>query len=93
MPEVIFYANTFQNRQKYPGAPHVLRCGGIVAELRNAGFDAYIVGGAVRDLCLGKLPKDYDITTNAVPAEIMKLFRTLSRSALHSVLSRWWRTP
>lgn len=47
---------------------------GIVAELRNAGFEAYIVGGAVRDLCLGKLPKDYDITTNAVPAEIMKLF-------------------
>lgn len=47
---------------------------GITARLRSAGFSAYLVGGAVRDLCLGKIPKDFDITTDAEPAEIMRLF-------------------
>ncbi|MFH0803787.1 MAG: HD domain-containing protein, partial [Candidatus Tagabacteria bacterium] len=38
------------------------------------GFDAYLVGGCVRDLILGKTPKDWDITTNAKPEEIQKIF-------------------
>jgi poly(A) polymerase/tRNA nucleotidyltransferase (CCA-adding enzyme) len=42
--------------------------------LENGGFEAYIVGGCVRDLILGKKPKDWDITTNAKPEEIQKLF-------------------
>jgi poly(A) polymerase len=43
--------------------------------LQNAGFDAYIVGGAVRDLLLDFKPKDFDIATNAEPEEVNKIFR------------------
>jgi tRNA nucleotidyltransferase (CCA-adding enzyme) len=42
--------------------------------LKEAGFDAYIVGGCVRDLILNKKPKDWDLTTNATPEEIQKIF-------------------
>jgi poly(A) polymerase/tRNA nucleotidyltransferase (CCA-adding enzyme) len=42
--------------------------------LEQAGFEAYLVGGCVRDLLLGKNPKDWDITTNASPEEIQKIF-------------------
>lgn len=42
--------------------------------LEAAGFEAYLVGGCVRDLVVNKAPKDWDITTNAIPEEIMKLF-------------------
>ena len=47
----------------------------VVETLQNAGFDAYIVGGAVRDLLLGIKPKDFDVATNAEPAEVKSLFR------------------
>lgn len=40
--------------------------------LQNHGFEAYIIGGAVRDLLLGHLPKDFDIVTNATPDEVLK---------------------
>ncbi len=43
--------------------------------LREAGFSAYIVGGAVRDLLLGIEPKDYDVATNARPEQVKPLFR------------------
>jgi len=43
--------------------------------LQEAGFEAFVVGGAVRDLLLGKTPKDFDVATNATPEEIHKLFR------------------
>ena len=43
--------------------------------LHKAGFDAYIVGGAVRDLLLNFKPKDFDIATNAEPEEVRKIFR------------------
>lgn len=47
----------------------------LVAEtLEKAGFEAYLVGGCVRDLLLGKKPRDWDITTNANPEEIQALF-------------------
>ncbi|OGG53051.1 hypothetical protein A3C20_03005 [Candidatus Kaiserbacteria bacterium RIFCSPHIGHO2_02_FULL_55_25] len=42
--------------------------------LKKAGFQAYLVGGCVRDLIIGREPKDWDITTNANPEEIQKLF-------------------
>lgn len=47
----------------------------VMHRLRDAGFSAYLVGGAVRDLYLGKKPKDFDISTNARPGELRTLFR------------------
>ncbi len=46
----------------------------ILIGLREAGFEAYIVGGCVRDLILDKTPKDWDVTTNATPQQIQQLF-------------------
>lgn len=46
----------------------------IIRKLVMSGFDAYLVGGAVRDLVIGRAPKDFDITTNAEPKVIRKLF-------------------
>jgi len=42
--------------------------------LKDAGFEAYLIGGCVRDLLIGREPKDWDITTNAKPEEIQSLF-------------------
>ncbi len=47
----------------------------VLNRLNSAGFQAYLVGGSVRDLLLRKAPKDFDITTNATPNQIKKLFR------------------
>jgi poly(A) polymerase len=47
----------------------------VVATLQDAGFEAYIVGGAVRDMMLGLRPKDFDVATNATPEEVKALFR------------------
>ena len=46
----------------------------ITDTLEKAGFEAYLVGGCVRDILLGNKPKDWDVTTNAKPEEIVKLF-------------------
>lgn len=46
-----------------------------LSKLKQAGFLAYLVGGSVRDLLKGLRPKDYDISTNALPEEIKKIFR------------------
>lgn len=48
----------------------------IIRRLRQAGFHAYIVGGAVRDLLVGRQPKDFDVATDAHPQQIRKLFRS-----------------
>ncbi|MCL2373743.1 MAG: polynucleotide adenylyltransferase PcnB [Treponema sp.] len=47
----------------------------IIERLQANGYETYIVGGAVRDLILGKKPKDFDIVTAASPAKIKKIFR------------------
>ncbi|NDP40404.1 MAG: polynucleotide adenylyltransferase PcnB [Rhodoferax sp.] len=47
----------------------------VVRTLKNAGFEAYIVGGAVRDLMVGLAPKDFDVATNATPEQVKGLFR------------------
>ena len=47
----------------------------VCAALREAGFSAYVVGGAVRDLLLGITPQDFDIATDARPEQIRPLFR------------------
>lgn len=46
----------------------------IVRELRERGHSAYLVGGCVRDLVLGREPADYDVATSATPAEVMRIF-------------------
>ena len=45
-----------------------------IKKLENKGFEAFLVGGCVRDLILDKEPKDWDLTTNATPEEIMSIF-------------------
>jgi tRNA nucleotidyltransferase/poly(A) polymerase len=47
----------------------------IYTTLKNAGFECYVVGGAVRNLVLGTPPKDWDLATDALPQEVIKLFR------------------
>lgn len=47
----------------------------IITQLKEYGYTAYIVGGAVRDLIVGNTPKDFDIVTDATPSRIKKLFR------------------
>lgn len=48
----------------------------IIGVLQDAGYEAYAVGGCVRDTILGREPNDWDITTSAKPLEIKELFRT-----------------
>ena len=47
----------------------------IVKKLNKTGYEAYLVGGCIRDLLLGYEPKDFDIATNATPEQIQKLFK------------------
>ncbi len=47
----------------------------IISELNQHGFEAYAVGGCVRDMILGREPEDWDITTSATPSEVKKIFR------------------
>lgn len=47
----------------------------VLYRLRDAGFQAFLVGGGVRDLLLGREPKDFDIATDAHPEEVRRLFR------------------
>jgi poly(A) polymerase len=53
-------------------SPNAIR---VTQTLQEAGFKAFVVGGAVRDLLLGVKPKDFDIATDATPEEVKKLFR------------------
>lgn len=61
----------------------------ILNTLKNNGYEAYIVGGSVRDSQIGiSLPKDYDITTNALPKEIIKLFdKTIPTGIEHGTIT------
>jgi poly(A) polymerase len=72
-----------------PGSPHVIaRSEHVISRanisesalkvlyrLNSSGFEAYLVGGGVRDLLLGREPKDFDIATDAHPEEVASLFR------------------
>jgi poly(A) polymerase len=53
-------------------SPNAVR---VTQTLQEAGFKAFIVGGAVRDLLLGIKPKDFDVATNATPEQVKRLFR------------------
>src|SRR5690242_8346056 len=55
----------------------------VIAKLRGAGHQAYLVGGCVRDLILGVKPKDFDVATDARPDRIMDLFPRSGRVGAH----------
>lgn len=60
----------------------------VTNRLHQAGFEAYVVGGAVRDLLMGKAPHDYDITTSAKPAEIKSVFnKTIDTGLAHGTVT------
>src|SRR6516165_655576 len=62
----------------------------VVRRLRAADYEAYWAGGCVRDIVLGRRPKDYDVATNAKPLEIRELFgktRTLPLGAAFGVIT------
>jgi poly(A) polymerase len=75
-------ANKAGKRVEVPQSEHKInrelvdpRAWEVVTTLKDAGFEGYIVGGAVRDLLLGLRPKDFDVATNATPEEVKALFR------------------
>ncbi|WP_332739538.1 polynucleotide adenylyltransferase PcnB [Hydrogenophaga sp.] len=75
-------ANPFGKREDVPVSVHGIdpklvdqRALDVVHTLKQAGFEAYIVGGAVRDLLLGLRPKDFDVATSATPEQVKGLFR------------------
>ena len=53
-------------------SPNALR---VLYRLKEAGFQAFLVGGCVRDLIIGRHPKDFDVATDALPDEVRRLFR------------------
>src|SRR5512139_2428890 len=55
----------------------------VVRTLRVSGFQAYLVGGCVRDLLLGRDPVDYDVATDATPAQIRNLFPNCEAVGAH----------
>jgi poly(A) polymerase len=72
----------FGKRRDVPVSEHQInpalvdeRAGNVVRTLQQAGYEAYIVGGAVRDLLVGLRPKDFDVATNATPEQVKSLFR------------------
>ena len=73
---------TLGKRVEVPKAEHGIdpalvdeRAVKVVNTLADAGYETYIVGGAVRDLLLGMRPKDFDVATNATPEQVKSLFR------------------
>ena len=55
----------------------------VIAQLRGAGHQAYLVGGCVRDLLLGIKAKDFDVSTDARPDRLMDLFPNSGRVGAH----------
>jgi poly(A) polymerase len=72
----------FGKRREVPHSEHGIdlslvdeRAINVVRTLQDAGYESYIVGGAVRDLLLGLRPKDFDVATDATPEQVKSLFR------------------
>ena len=62
----------------------------VIEKLEQGGFEAYIVGGCIRDLLLGNAPKDYDITTSALPEEIKRClsgYNTIDTGIKHGTVT------
>lgn len=64
----------------------------ILKHMNTAGFEAYLVGGCVRDSILGRIPGDWDITTNALPHQVMELFPHCIPTGLqHGTVTVLWQ--
>ncbi|MEN9830678.1 MAG: Poly(A) polymerase precursor [Pseudomonadota bacterium] len=81
-PSTSHAATDFGKRVEIPASVHGIdpslvddRALSVVQTLQDAGYEAYVVGGAVRDLLLGLRPKDFDVATDATPEEVKALFR------------------
>ncbi|MEI4548602.1 polynucleotide adenylyltransferase PcnB [Pseudoalteromonas spongiae] len=69
-PLVVTRENHVVSRKQL--SPNALK---VLYRLKDAGYDAYLVGGCIRDILLGLEPKDFDVVTNATPEQIKKQFR------------------
>jgi poly(A) polymerase len=70
-----------------PDSPQFDAALGILKTLRAAGYEAYLAGGCVRDLLLGRVPEDFDIATSATPDVVLKMFpRTFAVGAHFGVV-------
>ena len=62
----------------------------IISLLESKDFECYVVGGCVRDMLMGLTPKDYDLTTNAKPEEMLEIFsdyKTFDNGIKHGTVS------
>ena len=62
----------------------------IIRRLEDFGFEAYLVGGCVRDDAMGRIPNDYDVTTNALPEDMLRVFsgyRVIETGLKHGTLT------
>lgn len=65
-----------------------IECLQIITTLQSHGYQAYLVGGCVRDAILGRVPKDWDITTSALPEQVKAIFlRTFDTGLQHGTVS------
>lgn len=71
-PKVRIYARSEHTISRSQISENALK---VLYRLQKEGYDAYLVGGCVRDLLLGREPKDFDVVTNADPDQIKKVFR------------------
>ncbi len=72
------------------GVRYTERVAKIIDRLEERGYEAYIVGGSVRDMLLGKEPNDYDVTTSALPEETLEVFsdmRTIPTGLKHGTVT------
>src|SRR5580693_10718118 len=74
-------------REAMTGGERLAAASGIAARLREAGHEAYFAGGCVRDLLLGREPKDFDVATSATPTVVLEMFeRTFAVGAHFGVV-------
>jgi len=71
-PQVRIYPRSEHTISRSQISDHALK---VLYRLQKSGYDAYLVGGCVRDLLLGREPKDFDVVTNAHPEQIKGVFR------------------
>lgn len=65
----------------------------ILEQLDQAGYESWLIGGCVRDLCLGLTPKDYDLATNARPEQVQQLFEHSYATGLeHGTVTVIWQS-